>query len=281
MSLSLLQTKLHIPALRPTLVARPRLLTRLNAGLQGKLTLVAAPAGFGKTTLICDWLRQTTVPAVWLSLDAGDNELNRFLRYVIGALQSAQPTLGQEALTLLRLLQPAPVGDVLTTLLNDLTTIATAQKLILILDDYHVIEAPAIHQALTFILEQLPPQLHLVITSRANPPLPLARLRGRGELTELRAADLRFTPAEADVFLQGFSHHVLAPSDLTLLAERTEGWIVGLQLAALSLDQRTDVAGFVQNFSGSNVFILDYLVEEVLAQRSTASQTFLLYTSIL
>lgn len=279
MSLRLLQTKLHTPALRPTLVARPRLLTKVNAGLKGKLTVVAAPAGFGKTTLICDWLHQTTVPAVWLSLDAGDNELNRFLRYVIGALQSAQPTLGQEALTLLQLLQPALVEEVLTVLLNDLAT--TDQKLILVLDDYHVIEAPAIHQALTFLLERLPPQLHLVLTSRVNPPLPLARLRGRGELTELRAADLRFTPAETDAFFQGFSHLVLAPTDLALLAERTEGWIVGLQLAALSLDQRADVAGFVQNFTGSNVFVLDYLVEEVLAQRSPASQTFLLYTSIL
>ena len=279
MPLSLLQTKLHTPALRPTLVARPHLLTKLNAGLKGKLTLVAAPAGFGKTTLICAWLQQTTVPSVWLALDAGDNELNRFLRYVIGALQSAEPTLGQAALTLLQLLQPAPIEEVLTALLNDLAT--TAQPLILVLDDYHVIESPAIHQALTFLLEQLPPELHLVITSRVNPPLPLARLRGQGELTELRTADLRFTQAEAGAFLQGFAHLDLAPSDLALLAERTEGWIVGLQLAALSLEQRADVAGFVQNFSGSNVFILDYLVEEVLAQRTTASQRFLLYTSIL
>ncbi len=279
MSLPLLQTKLHIPALRPTLVVRPRLLAKLNAGLTGKLTLLAAPAGFGKSTLVCDWLRQTTVPAVWLSLDIADNDLNRFLCYVIGALQSAQPNLGQEAVTLLQLLQPVPVDEVLTALLNDLA--AMAQKLILVLDDYHVIETPAIHQALTFLLERLPHQLHLVITSRANPPLPLARLRGRGELSELRAADLRFTAAEAGAFLQGFSHYVLSPDDLALLAERTEGWIVGLQLAALSLDQRADVAGFVQNFSGSNVFILDYLVEEVLAQHSPANQTFLLYTSIL
>ncbi|CAN5632045.1 LuxR C-terminal-related transcriptional regulator [soil metagenome] len=279
MSLPLLQTKLHMPALRPTLVARSRLLTKLNTGLKGKLTLVAAPAGFGKTTLICDWLHQTPVPAVWLSLDAGDNEINRFLRYVIGALQNAQPTLGQEAATRLQLLQPAPVDEVLTVLLNDLAT--TTQKLILVLDDYHVIEAAAIHQALAFLLERLPPQLHLVITSRANPPLSLARLRGQGELTEVRAAELRFTQAEAGIFLQHFSHLILAPGDLALLAERTEGWIVGLQLAALSLEQRADVAGFVQNFSGSNIFILDYLVEEVLAQRSPASQTFLLYTSIL
>lgn len=279
MSLPLLQTKLHIPALRPTLVARPRLLTKLEAGIKGKLTLVAAPAGFGKTTLICDWLHQTKVPAVWLALDSGDNDLNRFLRYVIGALQSVQPTLGQETLTLLQLLQPAPVDDLLTTLLNDVAT--TAQPLILVLDDYHVIETAAVHQVLTFLLEHLPPQLHLVITSRTNPPLPLARLRGRGALTELRATDLRFTTAEAVAFFQGFPHLVLAPTDLALLTERTEGWIVGLQLAALSLEQRADVAGFVQNFTGSNIFILDYLVEEVLAQRAPASQTFLLYTSIL
>ncbi len=279
MSLPLLQTKLHTPTLRPTLVVRAHLLAKLNAGLSGKLTLVAAPAGFGKTMLICDWLRQTTVPAAWLSLDADDNDLNRFLRYVIGALQNVQPTLGREVLTLLQLLQPVPMDELLTVLLNDLA--AMTQKMILVLDDYHVIEAPAIYQALTFLLEQFPPQLHLVITSRANPPLPLARLRGQGVLTELRAADLRFTTIEAGAFFQGFSRHVLAPSDLALLAERSEGWIVGLQLAALSLEQRSDVASFVQNFTGSNAFILDYLVEEVLAQRSPASQTFLLYTSIL
>jgi LuxR family maltose regulon positive regulatory protein len=279
MFVPLLQTKLHIPALRSTLVARPRLLAKLNAGLTGKLTLVAAPAGFGKSTLVCDWLRQTTAPTAWLSLDGADNELNRFLRYLIGALQRAQPDLGQETIPLLQLLQPAPVEDLLTTLLNELATIP--QKLVLVLDDYHVIEAPAIHQALSFLLERLPAQLHLVMTSRTNPPLPLARLRGRGELTELRAADLRFSVAETGAFFQGFSQIRLTPDDLALLAERTEGWIVGLQLAALSLDQRSDVASFVQNFSGSNVFILDYLVEEVLAQRSTASQRFLLATSIL
>ena len=248
MFVPLLQTKLHIPALRSTLVARPRLLAKLNAGLTGKLTLVAAPAGFGKSTLVCDWLRQTTAPTAWLSLDGADNELNRFLRYLIGALQRAQPDLGQETIPLLQLLQPAPVEDLLTTLLNELATIP--QKLVLVLDDYHVIEAPAIHQALSFLLERLPAQLHLVMTSRTNPPLPLARLRGRGELTELRAADLRFSVAETGAFFQGFSQIRLTPDDLALLAERTEGWIVGLQLAALSLDQRSDVASFVQNFSG-------------------------------
>jgi LuxR family maltose regulon positive regulatory protein len=212
-------------------------------------------------------------------LDGADNDLNRFLRYVIGALQHAQPTVGQAALPLLQLLQPAPVDEILTALLNDLAS--SAQQVILVLDDYHLIEAPAIHQAVSFLLERLPPQLHLVITSRANPPFPLARLRGRGELSEVRAADLRFSTAEASAFFQGFSRHQLTTAELALLTERTEGWIVGLQLAALSLDQRRDVAGFVENFSGSNVFILDYLVEEVLAQRSPASQRFLLYTSLL
>ena len=279
MSLPLLQTKFHIPALRPTLVARPRLFTKLNEGMNGKLTLLSAAAGFGKTTLICDWLRQTTLPAVWLSLDAADNDLPRFLRYLIGALQCPQPTLGQETLPLLQLPQTLPVDEILTALLNELTTLT--QKLILVLDDYHVIEAPPIHQALSFLVEHGPPQLHLVITSRANPPLPLARWRGRGELTELRAADLRFTDGETTHFFQPFAQAGLTPADLALLTERTEGWIVGLQLAALSLEQQRNVAGFVQNFSGSNRFILDYLLEEVLAQRSADVQTFLLTTSIL
>lgn len=279
MPVPLLQTKFHRPTLLPTLAPRPRLFAKLNAGLQGKLTLVAAPAGFGKSTLIGDWLHQTPLPAVWLSLDTSDNDLQRFLRYLLGALQKANPTLGQATGNLLQLPQPAPVEELLTPLLNDLATLP--QKLILVLDDYHVIEAPALHQALTFLLERLPAQLHLVITSRANPPLPLARLRGRGELTELRAADLRFTPAEVVTFFQHFAHLTLTPSDLALLTERTEGWIVGLQLAALSLEHRTDVTRFVQEFSGSNRFVLDYLLEEVLEQRPAPIQTFLLATSLL
>ena len=279
MPAALLQTKFHIPTLLPSLVPRPRLFTKLNANLQGKLTLVAAPAGFGKTTLICDWLHQIMLPAVWLSLDAGDNELQRFLRYLIGALQKAQPRLGHETLPLLQLPQLAPVDELLTPLLNDLA--ALPQKLILVLDDYHVIEAPVIHQAMTFLVERLPPQLHLVITSRTNPPLPFARLRGRGELTELRAVDLRFTTEETVAFFQHFAALSVTPADLALLTARTEGWIVGLQLAALSLEHQTDVTAFVQGFSGSNRFVLDYLMEEVLAQRPAAVQTFLLTTSVL
>jgi len=279
MPLPLLQTKFHIPAHLATLAPRPRLFTKLNGSLQGKLTLVAAPAGFGKTTLIGDWLRQTTLPAVWLSLDAGDNELQRFLGYLLGALQKAQPSVGQAAVALLQLPHPPALDELLIPVLNDLA--ALPQKLILVLDDYHVIETPAIHQAMTFLLEHLPPQLHLIITSRANPPLPLARLRGRGELTELRAVDLRFTTAETGAFFQHFANLTVTPADLAVLTERTEGWIVGLQLAALSLEHHTDSAAFVQEFSGSNRFVLDYLMEEVLQQRSAAVQTFLLTTSIL
>lgn len=278
MPLSLLQTKFHIPTLQPTLASRPRLFTKLNASRQGKLTLVAAPAGFGKSTLVCDWLRQSGLAAVWLSLDASDNDFPRFWRYVIGALQRAQPAIGQETLTLLQLPQPAPVDELLTPLLNDLA--ALPQPLILVLDDYHVIETPAIHQAVTFLLERLPPQLHLVITSRANPPLPLARLRGRGELTEVRAVDLRFTTAETVAFFQHFALLTVTPADLALLTERTEGWIVGLQLAALSLEHRQDVTAFVQDFSGSNRFVLDYLMAEVLEQRHATVQTFLITTSL-
>ncbi len=279
MPFSLLQTKFHVPTLLPTLASRPRLFAKLNAGRKGKLTLVAAPAGFGKSTLIGDWLHQTDLPAVWLSLDAGDNELQRFLRYLIGALQKAQPTVGQETLTLFQLPQFPPLDELLTPLLNDLAGLS--QQLLLVLDDYHVIEAAAIHQTMAFLLERLPPQLHLVIMSRANPPLSLARLRGRGELTEVRAADLRFTPSETIAFFQHFTTYSLPAADLTLLTERTEGWIVGLQLAALSLDHHPDVTAFVQEFSGSNRFVLDYLIEEVLQQRPAAIQSFLLTTSIL
>ena len=279
MTSPLLQTKLYRPLARPTWVARPHLFTKLQAGLTGKLTLVAAPAGFGKTTLICAWLHQVAQPAVWLALDGGDNDLQRFLRYLIAALQLGEPTVGQGALGLLQAPQPAPAEEVLIALLNDLAT--APHPLILVLDDYHVIETPAIHQALTFLLEQLPPQLHLVITSRANPPLPLARLRARGLLSELRATDLRFTIEESRTFFQNFAHLALTQPDLTRLNERTEGWVAGLQLAALSLAQRVDSANFVQNFSGSNRFILDYLIEEVLAQRSPAIQTFLRNTAIL
>lgn len=279
MTSQLLQTKLYRPVVRPTWVSRPHLFTKLQAGLTGKLTLVAAPAGFGKTTLICAWLHQIARPAVWLALDEGDNDLQRFLRYLVAALQLGEPTVGQGALVLLQAPQPAPAEEVLIALLNDLAT--APSPLILVLDDYHVIETPAIHQALTFLLEQLPPQLHLVMTSRVNPPLPLARLRARGLLNELRATDLRFTIEESRTFFQNFAHLALTQPDLARLNERTEGWVVGLQLAALSLAQRADGANFVQNFSGSNRFILDYLIEEVLAQHPPAIQTFLRDTAIL
>ncbi|MFZ4655704.1 MAG: LuxR C-terminal-related transcriptional regulator [Caldilineaceae bacterium] len=275
----LLQTKLYRPVVRPTWVQRPYLLAKLQEGLDGKLTLVAAPAGFGKTTLICAWLHQVARPAVWLSLDGGDNDLQRFLRYLITALQLGEPTVGQGALLLLQRPQPAPAEEVLIALLNDLTT--ALHPLILVLDDYHVIETPAIHQALTFLLEQMPPHLHLVMMSRAIPPLPLSRLRAHGLLNELRATDLRFSMEESRTFFQNFAHLALTQPDLARLSERTEGWVVGLQLAALSLAQRTDGANFVQNFSGSNRFILDYLMDEVLAQRSPTIQTFLRNTAIL
>ena len=279
MPLPLLETKFYAPPPPHHLVARARLLSKLNAGRKGKLTLVAAPAGFGKTTLVAAWLQQTGVAVAWLSLDAGDNDPHRFVLYLVEALQRAAPSMGQEARTLLRLPQAPPVEHLLTALLNDLA--ATPHDLILVLDDYHVIDAQPVHAALTFLLDHLPPQLHLVMTSRANPPLPLSRLRGQGKVAELRAAEIRFTLDEAIDFFQQFTHLALARSDLFTLAERTEGWIVGLQLAAISLEQRADAASFIQNFSGSNRFILDYLIEEVLEQRPPEIQTFLLYTSIL
>ena len=267
----LLQTKLYIPPPRPNLVPRPRLNERLDFGR--KLTLISAPAGFGKTTLVSEWLAADQHPAAWLSLDESDNDFTRFLTYVIAALQTIMPDIGAGVLAALQSQQQQPLESILTTLLNDITTIE--DNAILILDDYHVIEAKPINEALTFLLEHLPPQLHLVIATREDPNLPLPRLRVRGQLTELRAADLRFTPAEAADFLGQAMGLNLSEKDAAALESRTEGWIAGLQMAALSMQGRADTAGFIQSFTGSHRFVMDYLLEEVLQQQSQSVQTFL------
>jgi LuxR family maltose regulon positive regulatory protein len=287
---SLLQTKLYPPPKRPNLVLRPRLIERLNQGLQQghKLSLISAPAGFGKTTLVSEWLQteqKAATPIAWLSLDEADNDPTRFLAYFIAALQTIAPKFGEGVLAGLQSPQPPPVESMLTSLLNEIATVP--DKFILVLDDYHLIEANPIDNALAFLLRHLPPQKHLVITTREDPNLPLARYRARSQLTELRAADLRFTLAEAAVFLNQVMALNLSNENIDALETRTEGWIAGLQLAALAiqghltLQDDKDSTNFIKSFTGSHRFVMDYLIEEVLQQLPADIQTFLLRTSIL
>ncbi len=284
---TLLKTKLYIPPPRPNLVVRNRLLKLLDAGLHRKLTLVSAPPGFGKTTLLSDWIHQHTplpddsdaLKIAWLSLDEQDNDTVRFWSYAITALDNIQPGLGVDALTLLTETQAPPITDTLTTLIN--AAIETPAKLILVLDDYHQIEASAIHESLTFLIDNMPPQLHIMMTSRSDPPLPLTRLRVRGQLTELRDTDLRFTPAEAAIFLNQVMGINLSAEHISALETRTEGWVAGLQLAALSMQGRNNVDNFVAAFTGSHRYVIDYLAEEVLNQQPPHLRQFLLRTAVL
>jgi LuxR family maltose regulon positive regulatory protein len=275
----ILATKLYIPPLRPNVVSRPRLLARLNEGLHRKLTLIAAPAGFGKTTLVSEWVASCDRQVAWLSLEKGDSDPTRFLTYLVAALQAIAPNIGEGVSGVLQAPQPPPTEAILTALLNEITTLP--DHFVLVLDDYHVIDAKPVDHALTYLVEHLPPQMHLVIATREDPQLPLARLRGRGHLTELRAADLRFTASEAAEFLNRVMDLHLSAEDVAALERRTEGWIVGLQLAALSLQGQQDTVGFIQSFTGSHHFVLDYLLEEVLGRQPESVQTFLLRTSIL
>jgi LuxR family transcriptional regulator, maltose regulon positive regulatory protein len=279
MSTPILATKLYIPPPRPKVVLRPRLIERLNEGLRSKLTLVSAPAGFGKTTLLSAWAAGCGRPVAWLSLDERDNDPTRFLTYLVAALQTIAANIGAGALGLLQSPQPAPTESILTALLNEITTLP--EPCVLVLDDYHVIEAKPVDDALNFLLDHLPPQVHLAIATREDPQIPLARLRARGQLTELRATDLRFTPSEAAGFLNEVMGLNLLAEDIAALETRTEGWIAGLQLAAISLQGRQDVTSFIRSFTGSHHFVLDYFMEEVLQQQSESVQTFLLRTSIL
>jgi LuxR family transcriptional regulator, maltose regulon positive regulatory protein len=275
----ILATKLYRPLPRPNVVLRSRLIERLNQGLRSKLTLISAPAGFGKTTLVGEWLASCDRASAWLSLEEGDSDPTRFLTYLVAALRTIVPTIGQGVLGALHAPQPPPIESLLTILLNELAR--SPDHGVLALDDYHVIAAKSVDRALTFLLDYLPPQMHLVIATREDPHLPLARLRARGHLTELRAADLRFTPAEAAEFLTQVMGLHLSTDELAALERRTEGWIAGLQLAALSLQGVPDATSFIQAFTGSHRFVLDYLVEEVLEQQPAHIQAFLLRTSIL
>ena len=240
----------------------------LNEGLAAgrKLTLISAPAGFGKTTLVSEWITGCEKPVAWLSLDDGDNDPTRFLRYLISALQKVNEKIGKGVIAFFQSPQPPPIDAILTTLLNDITAIQ--DHFILVLDDYHVIESESVDAALTFFLANLPPNSHIVITTREDPDLPLARMRARGQLTEIRAAELRFTQVEAAEFLNQMMGLNLQDLDIAALEARTEGWIAGLQLAALSLQGRNDRAGFIRTFTGSHRFVLDYLAGEVLDRQT-------------
>jgi LuxR family transcriptional regulator, maltose regulon positive regulatory protein len=281
----LLETKFHVPRRGRGLVPRPRLSDRLSRGGEAALTLVSAPAGFGKTTLLTEWLADwlAAAPAAgrsaaWLSLDPRDNDPALFWRYLVAALEAAAPGVGSGALGLLQSSQP-PIEAMLATLLNDLN--AVRDDVVLVLDDFHVIESPDVREGMAFLLEHLPPRIRLVIAGRADPALPLARLRGRGELVELRAADLRFTPDETAAYLNEVMGLALTAEDVAALEGRTEGWIAALQLAALSMQGRDDVAGFIAGFAGDDRYIVDYLAEEVLQRQPESIRDFLLQTSVL
>jgi LuxR family maltose regulon positive regulatory protein len=284
---TLLRTKLYIPPLRSSLVHRPRLIEHLNQGLAlgCKLTLISAAAGFGKTTLLSKWVRNGDLSAAWVSLDTGDNDLARFLAYFITALQTIEPTIGDGALGLLQSPQPPLTEMILTALINEVAEAlpddAEGGSFALVLDDYHLIDAPAVHETLTFLLDHLPAQLHLVIATRTDPPLPLPRLRIRGELVELREADLRFAIDETTTLFNRALGLDLPAEDIAALDARTEGWIAGLQVAALSMKGLEDTSSFVRDFAGSHRYVMDYLVEEVINQQPENIRTFLLHTAIL
>ena len=282
MTESLLTTKLYVPKPIPSLVTRPRLSKQLEEGIGRKLTLISAPAGFGKTTLLSgsrmmrlgsEW------PVGWVSLDEGDNDPVLFLAYLVAALRVVQADIGEAPLALLQSPQGPPLRSVLTILLNELAAIP--KDFVVVLDDYHVIENRTIHDAIAFLLDHMPPQMHLIISSRIDPPLPLARLRAQSDLTELRPADLRFEHEEVATFLNGMVDFDLSADDVAALDERTEGWIAGLQLVALSLQGELDIPDFINEFTGTHRYILDYLAEEVLHKQPEDVQDFLLRTAIL
>ncbi|MCJ7623496.1 MAG: hypothetical protein MUO76_08320, partial [Anaerolineaceae bacterium] len=292
MTETLLTTKLYIPPIRPEIVPRPRLIEKLNEGLNRKLTLISAPAGFGKSTLVTEWISnlrlktqkesRTEYKIAWLSLDNSDNDPTRFLSYFIAALNQIEgidTIFGKEVQSILQSPQPLPTEIVVTFLINEIAAISP--RIVFVLDDYHLLESQPIHYALTYLLDHLPPQLHLVVATREDPQLPLARMRSQDQITEIRAADLRFTSYESTEFLNQVMSLDLSIDDIAIIENRTEGWIAGLQLAAISLQGKEDTSGLIKSFSGSHRLVLDYLIEEVLDKQSESVQTFLMQTAIL
>jgi LuxR family maltose regulon positive regulatory protein len=278
---TILTTKLYLPSARPNTVRRPHLIERLNAGLKvgHALTFISAPAGYGKTTLISEWVRNHERPVAWLSLDEADDRLSRFFAYTIAALQYVDENIGQALQDLLEISQPPDTDVLMTRLINAVAVIAT--PFFLVLDDYQMIDEQDIHTAVAFLLDHQPPQLHLVIATREDPPLPLSRLRARGLITEIRESDLRFTKEEAAAFLRQTMGVSLTVDESSALQTHTEGWITGLQLAAISMQGRQDPHGLVQSLTGTDRHILDYLTDEVLRRQTENHRSFLLQTSIL
>ena len=275
----LLTTKLYIPPIRSSHLARPRLINLINSGADRALTLVSAPAGYGKTTLASTWLIESKIPYAWLSLDSSDNDPNRFLQYLFAALQPIAPGIEIELSGMLQGIQPIQFENVINLLANELATVS--DPFVLVLDDFHIIQSEAVLKIVSYLLDHLPNQMHIAILTRTDPPLPLARLRVRGQLLDIRAEQLRFTYDEIAVFLNEVMELPLSASDLSGIEARTEGWIAGLQLAAVSMRSCKDIHGFVSAFTGSHHYVMDYLVEEVLRHQGKQVSTFLLQTSIL
>ena len=276
-----LKTKLYIPPLRSDLVPRPHLIKILNEGSSsgGRLTLVSAPAGYGKTTLLSAWVTGCELPVAWLSLDPGDNDPARFLSYLISALQTVREGVGQGVLSVLQSSQAPDMTELSVLLVNQIDSIQ--ERSVLVIDDYHTITSQSVHSVLSFLLDHIPPRFHLIIATRADPPLPLSRLRGRGQLLELRQSELRFSLEEVKLFLDQGMGLTLSERDFSLISSCTEGWIAALQMAAIPLRGHDDVTGFIRGFTGNDKYILDYLVEEVLEHQPAYIQKFLLRTSIL
>jgi LuxR family maltose regulon positive regulatory protein len=281
MTNSIVSTKIHIPLPRPNLVERPRLIEQLNQVCQAKITLISAPAGYGKSSLVSEWTHINTLPVTWLTLDKLDNDLTRFVNYFIAALKRFRSTFGDTILSLLESPQTPSHQNLQTGLINELSKVE--KQHILILDDYHVITNRTIHEVLTYLIDNLPSQTHLMVLARSDPPLPLSRLRARGQLVEIRAADLEFTQIEAESFFNVIMKMGLSNADIAAFEERTEGWITGLQLVALAMQgfNAQQITEFVNVFTGSHFYIVDYLVEEVLNRQPEVKRDFLLQTSIL
>lgn len=286
MNVSLVSTKLYKPVLQSSIISRRRLIDKLNSGLQSKLILVSAPAGFGKTTILTDWIAQAQLPAAWVSLDSGDNDPLRFFTYCLAALQTlnrdnqnGSKGFGENTQALINSTQQIPIETIITSLINDINT--SLGECILILDDFHLVNSPGVHQTIASFIDHLPLNLHLVIASRYDPSFALSKMRLRKQLSEIREADLRFTPEETKKFFKEAMNLQLDEEEISNLEHRTEGWIASLQLAALAMQGRENIKDFIQKFRGSHSYIVDYLTEEVLQHLDTNVQEFLLFTSIL